>query len=218
MRSSMRVALSLVVAASLSAAAAGCGGGGGHGGGNAFAGTGGTPTGGTPTGGTPTGGTPTGSTPTGGTTTPGSQYWYQGNTVGNPYKTHDASEAALAAQILSMVNQERANAGVAPLSADSSAERAAKVHAEDMVGRSYFSHTTPEGWGPSERLTMTGATGFNSAGENIAYGQASAAAVMAAWMNSSGHRANILNASYTHLGVGVHEASRHWVQVFLRRP
>ena len=101
------------------------------------------------------------------------------------------------------------------------AERAAKAHAEDMEGRGYFSHSTPEGWSPSRRLSLTGASGYSAVGENIAVGQPTPQDVMADWMASSGHRANILNASYTHLGVGVAERAGggpYWVQVFLRRP
>lgn len=148
----------------------------------------------------------------------GSQYWYVNDAFGNPFKTHDAQEAALAAEVLTLVNQERANAGLAPLSADSQAERAAKVHCEDMEGRSFFSHTTPEGWSPSTRLTMTGASGFNGWAENIALGQGSAQSVMSSWMNSAGHRANILG-NFTHLGVGVAvgPGGPRWCQVFLSR-
>ena len=117
-----------------------------------------------------------------------------------------------------MVNQERAAAGVPPLQYDTQAELAAKVHVEDMEGRGYFSHFTPEGWSPLDRLNMTGASGFSLNGENIAVGQRDPASVMQAWMTSAGHRANILHADYTHIGVGVAAATPYWAQVFLRRP
>lgn len=152
----------------------------------------------------------------------GSRYWYVNDAFGNPYKTHSSSEASSAQQVLALVNQERANnGGLPPLTLDTAAERAAKVHAEDMEGRGFFSHTTPEGWSPGDRLQMTGATGYSGWGENIAVGQLTAQDVMTAWMGSSGHRANILSATHTHLGVGVAERTGggpYWVQVFLRRP
>ncbi|MCO5167914.1 MAG: CAP domain-containing protein [Planctomycetes bacterium] len=147
----------------------------------------------------------------------GSPYWYVDDTYGNPLKTHTASEATLAQQVLSLVNQERAAAGLAPLQADAQAERAAKAHVEDMAGRRYFDHVSPEGWTPSDRMRMTKGTGYRMVGENIAVGQRSAQAVMNAWMASPGHRANILDARYTHLGVGVDEPSWNWCQVFLTR-
>jgi uncharacterized protein YkwD len=150
----------------------------------------------------------------------GSRYWYESDTFGNAYKTHDSQEATLAAQVLALVNQERAAAGLAALQADAQAERAAKVHCEDMDGRSYFSHATPEGWSPTDRLTMTGASGYSAWAENIALGQTTAQEVMNSWMNSAGHRANILG-NFTHLGVGVAVSGggggTYWCQVFLRR-
>jgi uncharacterized protein YkwD len=160
----------------------------------------------------------------GGTATPpptgnvGSPYWYEGDAYGNPFKTHDAAEATFAQQILVLVNQERAAAGVPPLQSDAQAELAAKAHTEDMEGRGFFSHFTPEGWSPLDRLNMTGASGFSINGENIAVGQRDAAAVMQAWMNSPGHRDNMLLPDWTHLGVGVTLGSSYWAQVFLRRP
>ena len=120
-------------------------------------------------------------------------------------------------EVLNLVNQERAAAGLPALQLDADAQRAAKAHAEDMSGRNYFAHNTPEGWTPTQRLQMLGASGYSGWGENIAVGQSSPAAVMNAWMNSTGHRENILRATFTHLGVGVDESTRHWVQVFLRR-
>ena len=148
----------------------------------------------------------------------GSNFWYVNDTFGNALKTHNGNEAGYANEVLNLVNQERATAGLPALQLDNDAVRAAKAHAEDMIGRSYFSHSTPEGWSPSDRVTMTGGTGFSGVGENIAFGQQTPAAVMTAWMNSSGHRANILNTSYTHIGIGVADSQGpYWVQVFLRR-
>lgn len=194
----------------------GCGGGRSSGGGGTT-----TPTNtGTPGSGTP----PTNNTPTGGAAPTslvgvGSAFWHLNDDVNNPnLKTHTTAEAQQASEVLTLVNQQRAANGLGPLSFDVEAERAAKAHAEDMVGRGYFSHSTPEGWSPSTRMTMTGGSGFSQVGENIAFGYSTPQIVMDGWMNSSGHRANILNASYTHIGIGVDEVGPHWVQVFLRRP
>ena len=153
----------------------------------------------------------------------GPDEWYVGNTQGNPLKTHTMSEATLAADVLALVNVERANAGgLSPLSLDVvDAERAAKAHSEDMQDSvpTFFDHTTPECWDPGDRLFILGASGYSGWGENIAFGQATAADVMTAWMGSAGHRANILSSSHTHIGIGVAEGGTiHWTQVFLRRP
>lgn len=148
----------------------------------------------------------------------GSQYWYVGDTFGNALKVHTSAEASLAQQVVNLVNQERLAAGQVPLLVDTSAEEAAKAHAEDMDGRSYFSHTTPEGWSPATRLQLLDASGYTRVGENIAVGQPTPQDVMTAWMGSTGHRANILDPGYTHIGVGVVEApGPYWVQVFLTR-
>lgn len=147
-----------------------------------------------------------GATPAGSGSNVGSPYWYQGDAFGNPLKTHSGEEAALAHAVLVAVNGERATAGLPPLRADDQALRAAKVHAEDMHGRRYFGHLSPEGWTPEDRLRMTGASGVRATAENIFAGPPTAAMVVSTWMASPGHRANILSASLTHLGVGVRAA------------
>lgn len=147
----------------------------------------------------------------------GSRFWYENDAFGNPFKTHNANEAALARQVLDLVNAERTARGLNALLPDAEAERAAKVHCEDMEGRSYFSHFTPEGWGPRDRLQMTGASGYVYYGENLQSGQSTAAGAMQGWMSSPGHRAAILDSRYTHLGVGVEEGRPYWAQIFLQR-
>lgn len=148
----------------------------------------------------------------------GSQYWYQGNTYGNPYKVHSQVEATVAAEVVALVNQERAKVGVPPVALDPQAEVAAKIHSEDQADRGYLDHFTPEGWGPGQRMQMIGADGYSALAENTAQGQDTAAEVMQVWMSSTGHRENILSTSYTHLGVGVAASKRVWTQVFTRRP
>lgn len=150
----------------------------------------------------------------------GSRFWYSGDTYGNPAQENSVAERSVAQQVLDLCNQERAAVGAPPLSYDIPAERAAKAHSNDMAQRGFFDHVTPEGWQPNDRLRATGAVNYVSSGENIAAGQQSAADVVQAWMNSPGHRANILNPDFTHLGVSVvlyQGTTPIWTQVFLRR-
>jgi uncharacterized protein YkwD len=83
-----------------------------------------------------------------------------------------------------------------------------------MRDNKYFSHTSPTYGSPFRMMKSFGIT-YRSAGENIARGQATPQAVVNAWMNSSGHRANILNSSFTHIGVGYAENGRYWTQMFI---
>ncbi|MEE4540845.1 CAP domain-containing protein [Streptomyces sp. V4-01] len=131
--------------------------------------------------------------------------------------TAPASSSAIQAaraQILSMVNQQRATAGCKPLTADSELDVLSQNFSDDMAARGFFDHTDPDGDTPWDRAKKLGITGLG--GENIARGQADAAAVMDAWMNSPGHRANILNCDYKTLGVGIHFGSGGpwWTQDF----
>ncbi len=114
-------------------------------------------------------------------------------------------------EVLELVNKERAAVGRPALRFDVSLAKAARAHAKDMVERNYFSHTSPEGGMFSERAMASGYEGFPR-GENIAVGQQSPQAVMESWMNSPGHRNNILDDQATALGVGLD--GTHWVQVF----
>lgn len=119
---------------------------------------------------------------------------------------------AEAQQVVDLVNQERASAGCGALAVDSRLTSAAQGHASDMAERDYFSHESPEG---TTFVDRANAAGYPSpGGENIAKGQTSAAQVMDDWMNSSSHRANILNCDFTTIGVGVDENDWTWVQVF----
>ena len=127
-------------------------------------------------------------------------------------QTPDAGNYA--EEILSLVNEERSRAGVSALTLDASAERAAEIRAEEIEQN--FSHTRPDGGDFSTALSQQGVN-FRTSGENIAYGQNSAEEVMQGWMNSSGHRANILNQSFTSIGVGHAEdesGTDYWTQLF----
>ncbi len=104
--------------------------------------------------------------------------------------------------MLTIVNAERAKAGCPAVTADDRLTVAARAHSADMAARNYFSHTTPEGVQFATRITEAGYR-WSGAGENIAKGQRTPQAVMTSWMNSAGHKANILNCGFQNLGVGV---------------
>ena len=107
-------------------------------------------------------------------------------------------------QVVALVNQERAAAGCGPVSADGGLASVARAHSEDMRDRGFFDHVNLEGLDPFDRADRAGVA---ARAENIARGQVDAADVMNSWMNSSGHRANILNCGLTRLGVGIAEGS-----------
>lgn len=117
-------------------------------------------------------------------------------------------------EVVRLVNAQRAQNGLKPLAENWELSRVARYKSADMASRRYFSHESPTYGSPYQMMRSFGIS-FRSAGENIAYGQRTPAAVVGAWMNSSGHRANILNSSYTHIGVGYHEAGNYWTQMFI---
>lgn len=125
-----------------------------------------------------------------------------------------SAEEAAEAEVLRLVNEQRATVGCSPLSADPALAELAGDYSVKMADEGFFDHTDPEGKSPWDRAAAAGIS--NLGGENIARGQADAQAVMDAWMNSAGHRANILNCDFTTLGVGVHFGSGGpwWTQDF----
>ncbi|MFF5637871.1 sigma-70 family RNA polymerase sigma factor [Streptomyces sp. NPDC012825] len=127
----------------------------------------------------------------------------------------DSGHTSVEEQVIALVNAERAKEGCGSVTGNSLLARAAQGHSEDMAARDFFDHTNPDGAGPGERVTATG-YGWSTYGENIAMGQQTAEQVMEAWMNSPGHRANILNCSFKELGVGLHtgDGGPYWTQVF----
>lgn len=127
-------------------------------------------------------------------------------------KTSEATAAA--AEVLTLVNQERSKVGCSPLTASSSLAELATAFSDDMAARGFFDHVDPSGADPWDRAAKAGIT--NLGGENIARGQGTAQAVMDAWMNSPGHKANILNCDFKTLGVGVHlgDGGPWWTQDF----
>lgn len=119
-------------------------------------------------------------------------------------------------EVFNIVNQERAINNLNMLSIDASLTAAARAHSQDMSQQNYFSHTSLDGRGPGQRITDAGYS-WNTYGENIAAGFSTPEAVMNAWMNSSGHRANILGANFCDLGVGHEAAGNYWTQDFGRK-
>ncbi len=127
-------------------------------------------------------------------------------------------ESAQAAEILKLVNQERQKAGVPALKLSDQLNDIATVKAKDMADKRYFSHDSPTYGSPFQMLQQFGVN-YSYAGENIAAGQKTPEQVMTDWMNSSGHRANILNKNYTQLGVGFYNGGQYgteWVQLFIK--
>ena len=118
-------------------------------------------------------------------------------------------------QVFALVNQERASAGQPPYTWNAELGVAAQDHAEDMVDQDYFSHTSLDGRTFDQRIREAGYDG-GPRGENIAAGQRDAEAVMRSWMDSPGHRNNILSASSNEIGVGFD--ANHWVQTFGSAP
>lgn len=118
----------------------------------------------------------------------------------------------LSAQVFTLVNEERATAGCPPVHADDRLTAAAQLHSEDMDRNNYMSHTSLDGRSPADRARAQGYHAWS--GENVAKGQRTAEQVMRDWMNSPGHRQNILNCDNRALGVG--EANGAWTQMFGR--
>ncbi|WP_051325472.1 CAP domain-containing protein [Glycomyces tenuis] len=119
--------------------------------------------------------------------------------------------------LVAAVNSERAEAGCGAVESNATLDTTARLHAEDMGNNDYFSHTSLDGRSPSDRAAEQGYSG--GVGENIAAGHRDVSEVMEAWMNSEGHRANILNCDYDVIGVGVAEVegsayTMYWVQNF----
>ena len=117
-------------------------------------------------------------------------------------------------EVVRLVNQARVNNGLKELTYDWQLSRVARYKSQDMMENKYFSHTSPTYGSPFQMIKSFGIT-YRSAGENIAKGQMTPNDVVNAWMNSAGHRANILNSSFTHIGVGYVENGRYWTQMFI---
>jgi uncharacterized YkwD family protein len=118
-------------------------------------------------------------------------------------------------QVISLTNNERAKYGLQPLKLDEELSRVARTKSNDMKQNGYFSHTSPTYGSPFDMMKKFGIQ-YRAAGENIAKGQRSPEEVVNAWMNSEGHRKNILSSNFTHIGVG-HVSGNYWTQMFVGR-
>lgn len=137
---------------------------------------------------------------------------YPGQVLTIPGK--DTTVEAYEAEVIRLVNEIRVQYGLQPLKTNWELSRVARYKSQDMVDNHYFSHTSPTYGSPFQMMKAFGLS-YRTAGENIAYGQRTPQEVVNAWMNSSGHRANILNSSYTQIGVGYVANGNYWTQMFI---
>lgn len=139
---------------------------------------------------------------------------YPGQIINIP--SNDASVSAFESEVVRLVNEIRVQNGLSKLTYDWELSRVARYKSQDMSDLGYFSHTSPTYGSPFNMMKSFGIS-YRTAGENIAKGYISPEAVVNAWMNSPGHKANILNSSYTHIGVGYVASGNHWTQMFVGR-
>ncbi|QVY60027.1 CAP domain-containing protein [Cytobacillus gottheilii] len=136
-----------------------------------------------------------------------------------PAQSNTATQAksqvsAFEQQVLDLTNAERAKYGVPALKLDTELSKVAREKSNDMKAKGYFDHNSPTYGSPFDMMKQFGIS-YKTAGENIAMGQRSPQEVVTAWMNSEGHRKNILNANFTHLGVGHLADGNYWTQMFI---
>lgn len=134
-----------------------------------------------------------------------------------PASSASGSYASFQNQVVQLVNQERTSRGLKALAVDSALTNTATLKSQDMAKLGYFDHTSPTYGSPFDMMKQFGIS-YRTAGENIAWGQTSPSQVMQGWMDSEGHRANILNSSYTKIGVGIAKNSSgryYWTQQFI---
>ena len=117
-------------------------------------------------------------------------------------------------KVVELTNAEREKQGLKPLQLDEELSKVAKEKSKDMQSKNYFDHNSPTYGSPFDMMKKFGVE-YSTAGENIAKGQASPEEVVQAWMNSEGHRKNIMNSSFTHIGVGHVAEGNYWTQMFI---
>lgn len=127
----------------------------------------------------------------------------------------DTTVPAKASEFANLVNQHRDTKCSNSLTWNTSVFQVAQAHSQDMKDRSFFSHDNPDGKSPFDRLTDAGIS-YSAAAENIAKGQSTAQEVLNAWLNSSGHKTNIENCTYTEHGVGYVADGNYWTHVFIK--
>ncbi|CAH2464904.1 CAP domain-containing protein [Bacillus sp. S4] len=119
-------------------------------------------------------------------------------------------------RVVELTNAERTKQGLPALQIDTELSKVARAKSEDMQKNNYFDHNSPTYGSPFDMMKKFGIS-YTSAGENIAQGQRTPEEVVQAWMNSTGHRANILNSGFTHIGVGYVESGNYWTQQFITK-
>lgn len=137
---------------------------------------------------------------------------YPGQKINIPLVAQSVSQ--FEGEVVRLVNEIRESHGLKPLIQDWQLSRVARYKSQDMRDAGYFSHTSPTYGSPFNMMKNFGIT-YRTAGENIAKGYSTPKAVVDAWMSSPGHKANILNSSYTHIGVGYVESGHYWTQMFI---
>src|SRR5690554_4711485 len=135
--------------------------------------------------------------------------------VGEVIRLKESAEhsATFEEQVVSLVNRERTNRGLKPLQHRADIKNVAHKKAQDMINSNYFSHNSPNYGSPFDMLRTFGIS-YQAAAENIAKGQTTPEQVMNSWMNSTGHRNNILNGNFDSIGVGFYHGA--WVQMFIK--
>ena len=128
----------------------------------------------------------------------------------------DTAASSYEKEVIRLVNEIRAKNSLGTLKEDWELSRVARYKSEDMKNNNYFSHTSPTYGSPFDMMKKFGIS-YRGAAENIAKGQKTPQEVVNAWMNSSGHRANILNKNYTHIGVGYVKSGNIWTQMFISK-
>ncbi len=126
----------------------------------------------------------------------------------------DQGVLSFESEVVRLVNAIRRESGLGELSLNWELSRVARYKSQDMADNFYFSHTSPTYGSPFQMIRAFGLT-YRTAGENIAYGYPTPQAVVNSWMNSEGHRKNILNPSFTQIGVGYVSQGNHWTQMFI---
>jgi uncharacterized YkwD family protein len=140
----------------------------------------------------------------------------QPTTTTEPTQTTQTTSAlsAYEQKVVDLTNQERAKNGLAALKVDTALSKVAREKSLDMSKNGYFSHTSPTYGSPFDMMKQFGIS-YQYAGENIAMGQRTPEEVVQAWMNSEGHRKNILSANFNYIGVGYVESGNYWTQMFI---
>ena len=138
----------------------------------------------------------------------------EGTSAPDKEQTTGGVISAYEAEVIRLVNEIRRQNGLGELTASAELSHVARLKSQDMHDKGYFDHTSPT-YGSAFDMLRSFGISYRTAGENIAYGYSTPQAVVDAWMNSSGHRANILNASYTQIGVGHEQDGNYCTQIFV---